>query len=264
MSNSHTHPYHLVDESPWPVLRSLIAFFVASGFIFWFHYSITLYLRLAIGILIFTAFQWWNRISLERTFQGLHTRFIQIGLRWGIVLFIVSEILFFFSFFWAYFFLGVNSRVWMGASWPPLGLLIFNPLQVPLLNTIILLRSGVTVTWAHHRLLENNFHEALIGLSYTIFLGVYFSILQAYEYWEASFTIRDSAYGSCFFLITGFHGFHVFVGTLFLARCWVRLKNFHFRFYHHFIFEAAAWYWHFVDVVWLFLYIRIYWWGNIL
>jgi cytochrome c oxidase subunit 3 len=146
--------------------------------------------------------------------------------------------------------------------WPPIGILIFNPFQVPLLNTAILLTSGVTVTWAHHGLIENNHSQTTQGLFFTIILGIYFTILQAYEYIEASFCIADAIYGSTFFIATGFHGLHVLIGTTFLLICLIRhIKN-HFSNAHHFGFEAAAWYWHFVDVVWLFLYVSIYWWGR--
>lgn len=183
-----------------------------------------------------------------------------IALRYDFIYYIWSII--FFSFFWAFFHRSLAPSIEIGLIWPPRGVLPFNPFQVPLLNTIILLGSGVTVTWAHHRIIENNFSQAFLGLLLTVTLGVYFTSLQALEYWEASFTISDSAYGSTFFIATGFHGIHVIIGTTFLIVCLSRHIKSHFSRNHHFGFEAAAWYWHFVDVVWLFLYISIYWWGG--
>jgi len=207
-------------------------------------------------------YQWWRDVSREGTFQGLHTINVTFGLRWGIILFIVSEIFFFVRFFWAFFHRRLSPTIELGSMWPPIGILIFNPFQVPLLNTAILLRSGVTVTWAHHGLIENNHSQTSQGLFFTILLGIYFSFLQGYEYLEASFCIADAVYGSTFFIATGFHGLHVLIGTTFLLVCLIRHIKFHFSNHHHFGFEAAAWYWHFVDVVWLFLYISIYWWGR--
>jgi len=163
--------------------------------------------------------------------------------------------------FWAFFHSRLSPTIELGSTWPPTGIQPFNPIQVPLLNTAILLASGVTVTWAHHGLLENNATQATQGLFFTVLLGLYFTALQAYEYLEAPFTIADSAYGSTFFVTTGFHRLHVIIGT-FLATCLLRHTTLHFSSNHHFGFEAAAWHWHFVDVVWLFLYISIYWWGR--
>jgi len=191
-----------------------------------------------------------------------YTHIVIKGLKWGIILFITSEVLFFFSFFWAFFHSSLSPTFETGLLWPPTGISPFNAFQVPLLNTIILLSSGVSVTWAHHAILENNFSQTFQSLMITIFLGVYFTSLQALEYWEASFSFSDSVYGSTFFIATGFHGIHVIIGTTFLLICWVRHSSRLFSRTHHFGFEAAAWYWHFVDVVWLFLYISIYWWGS--
>jgi len=162
-------------------------------------------------------------------------------------------------FFWAFFHRSLSPAIEIGTLWPPQNISPFNPFQVPLLNTAILLSSGVTVTWAHHGLIENNYSQITQGLFFTVLLGIYFTILQAYEYVEASFTISDCVYGSTFFIATGFHGLHVLIGTTFLLVCLFRHLNNHFSGRHHFGFEAAAWYWHFVDVVWLFLYVTIYW-----
>jgi len=256
------HSFHLVDQSPWPLTGAIAAFIITTGIVKWFQtFHINLFL-LGILILIITCIQWWRDISREGTYQGLHSSIVVIGLKWGMILFIISEVLFFFSFFWAFFHRRLAPSIDIGLIWPPLGITPFNPFQVPLLNTIILLSSGVTVTWAHHALLEKNFSQSKRRLIFTITLGIYFTILQALEYWEAPFSIADSTYGRIFFVATGFHGIHVIIGTSFLLVGLIRLINNHFSNIHHFGFEAAAWYWHFVDVVWLFLYIRIYWWGS--
>lgn len=262
MSTRINHPFHLVDQSPWPIVGAGGAFILVSGLIQWFHlYDIKL-LVAGVMITILTIYQWWRDVAREGAFQGLHTRVVILGLRWGIILFIVSEVLFFLSFFWAFFHSSLAPSVELGLEWPPRGISRFNPLQIPLLNTAVLLASGVTVTWAHHALIESNYTQGVQGLFFTVLLGVYFSILQGYEYVEAPFCIADSTYGSRFYMATGFHGFHVLIGTTFLLVCLIRLITNQFSIGHHFGFEAAAWYWHFVDVVWLFLYLSIYWWGS--
>nr|QOL00730.1 cytochrome c oxidase subunit III [Ruspolia lineosa] len=262
MSTHSNHPYHLVNPSPWPLTGALGALTLTSGLVKWFHHYNPSLLILGTLIMVLTTIQWWRDITREGTYQGLHTLPVNYGLRWGMILFIVSEIFFFISFFWAFFHSSLSPAIELGTMWPPSGIHPFNPLQIPLLNTSILLASGVTVTWAHHSLMESNYSQATQGLFFTIILGIYFTILQAYEYIEAPFTIADSAYGSTFFMATGFHGLHVIIGTTFLAVCFYRHLLAHFSPNHHFGFEAAAWYWHFVDVVWLFLYITIYWWGS--
>nr|YP_010722324.1 cytochrome c oxidase subunit III [Enoplolambrus validus]WDV10166.1 cytochrome c oxidase subunit III [Enoplolambrus validus] len=256
------HPYHLVDMSPWPLTGSISAMMLTTGLIKWFHqYNMNL-LILSLMVIILTMIQWWRDITREGTYQGLHTSLVVKGLRWGMILFIISEILFFFSFFWSFFHSSLSPAVEIGMNWPPMGINPFNPFQIPLLNTTILLSSGATVTWAHHAIMESNHSQAIQSLALTIILGVYFTLLQAYEYIEASFTIADSVFGSTFFVATGFHGLHVIIGTSFLLICFLRLFYCHFSSNHHVGFEAAAWYWHFVDVVWLFLYVFIYWWGG--
>nr|YP_009251029.1 cytochrome c oxidase subunit III [Pyrhila pisum]AMY96225.1 cytochrome c oxidase subunit III [Pyrhila pisum] len=256
------HPYHLVDMSPWPITGSISAMMLTSGLVKWFHqFNINL---LALGLVatMLTMIQWWRDVVRESTFQGSHTMIAVKGLKWGMILFIVSEVLFFFSFFWAFFHSSLAPSMEIGMNWPPNGIQAFNPFQIPLLNTVILLSSGATVTWAHHSLMESNFSQAMYSLFITILLGFYFTLLQAFEYLEAAFTISDSVFGTTFFVATGFHGLHVIIGTSFLFVCFMRLINCHFSSSHHLGFEAAAWYWHFVDVVWLFLYVFIYWWGG--
>nr|ADI75309.1 cytochrome c oxidase subunit III [Melitaea cinxia] len=262
MSTNHNHPYHLVDYSPWPLTGASGTMTLVTGLIKWFHNFNMKLLMLGCFIVLLSMYQWWRDVCREGTFQGKHTILVSKGLRWGMILFIISEMFFFISFFWAFFHSSLSPNIEIGSNWPPMNIISFNPFQIPLLNTIILITSGITVTWAHHALMENNYTQTSQSLFITIILGIYFTILQAYEYIEAPFTIADSIYGSTFFLATGFHGLHVIIGTIFLLTCFIRHLNFHFSSNHHFGFEAAAWYWHFVDVVWLFLYISIYWWGN--
>nr|QRG30034.1 cytochrome c oxidase subunit 3 [Emeia pseudosauteri] len=256
------HIYHLVEVSPWPILGAFSTSAMLAGIIKWFHlYEMNLFF-LGMLCVIMVMYQWWRDTTRESTFQGLHTSKVVKGLRWGMILFITSEVLFFMSFFWSFFHSSLTPSIEIGMIWPPKSIIPFNPIQIPLLNTTILISSGITVTWAHHSLMENNYKQSIYSLLLTILLGIYFSMLQAYEYFESSFSIADSVYGSSFFLATGFHGIHVMIGTIFLAICLLRQKKNHFSSIHHFGFEAAAWYWHFVDVVWLFLYISVYWWGS--
>nr|WOR80776.1 cytochrome c oxidase subunit 3 [Pygoluciola sp.] len=256
------HTYHLVEVSPWPILGAFSTMIMLTGAIKWFHLYETNLFYIGVMCTLLIMYQWWRDTTREGTFQGLHTLKVVKGLRWGMILFITSEVLFFVSFFWSFFHSSLSPSIEIGMIWPPKGIIPFNPIQIPLLNTTILISSGVTVTWAHHSLMENNYKQAIYSLILTILLGIYFSILQAYEYMESTFTIADSVYGSSFFMATGFHGIHVMIGTTFLGVCLIRQMKNHFSSNHHFGFEAAAWYWHFVDVVWLFLYISIYWWGS--
>nr|ANT45777.1 cytochrome c oxidase subunit III [Adelphocoris fasciaticollis] len=260
--SKHNHPFHLVDYSPWPLTSSIGALTLVPGMIMWFHMNNMYMFMLGIIILLLSMYQWWRDIIREGTFQGKHTIKVVKGLKMGMILFITSEIFFFISFFWAFFHSSLSPTIEIGMIWPPKGILTFNPMQIPLLNTMILLCSGITITWAHHAMMMKNFNQTKQGLIMTVSLGIYFTILQAYEYYESTFTISDSIYGSCFFMATGFHGIHVMIGTIFIMTCLIRHIKYHFSSNHHFGFEAAAWYWHFVDVVWLFLYITIYWWGS--
>ena len=262
MSNILRHSCHLVDDSPWPILASLRGLGITSGLVNIFHNNQTQLFGLRILFLILISFQWWRDVTREATLIGDHSSIVELGLRRGIILFIASEVFFFIRFFWAFFHRRLSVNLELGASWPPAGILTFNPFRIPLLNTVILLSSGITVTWAHHSLIRGHHKQIKLSLFLTIILGAYFSLLQAIEYVEARFSFADSVYGSTFFLATGFHGIHVLIGTSFLLVCLIRLQKFNFNHNHHFGFEAAAWYWHFVDVVWLFLYIRIYWWGR--
>nr|YP_010230553.1 cytochrome c oxidase subunit III [Euwallacea fornicatus]QSV10217.1 cytochrome c oxidase subunit III [Euwallacea fornicatus] len=256
------HPFHLVDQSPWPICTSFSVFSMLMGIIKWFHlYKMDLVI-LGLLLTLLCSYQWWRDITRESTFQGHHTMKVTKGLQWGMILFIISEIFFFLAFFWAFFHSSLSPTIELGMNWPPKEINPFNPLEIPLLNTLILLTSGLTITWSHHSLMENNFNQAFQSLLLTVMLGFYFTMLQGFEYIEAPFSIADSVYGSTFFMTTGLHGLHVIVGSTFLLICLIRLYKNHFSSTHHFGFEAAAWYWHFVDVVWLFLYISIYWWGS--
>nr|YP_009758608.1 cytochrome c oxidase subunit III [Heteractis aurora]QIN90426.1 cytochrome c oxidase subunit III [Heteractis aurora] len=262
MKSTVYHPYHLVDPSPWPYIGACGALFITVGSVVYFHYSQSWVLLMGAITLGLTMLVWWRDVIREATFQGLHTMVVKQGLKYGMLLFILSEVLFFFSFFWAFFHSSIAPNVELGAVWPPQGINPLNPFSVPLLNTAVLLSSGATVTWAHHALISGKKTETINGLTATVILGLIFTGLQAMEYYEAPFAISDSVYGSTFFVATGFHGLHVIIGTTFLAVCLVRLIYHQFTRHHHLGFEAASWYWHFVDVVWLFLYICIYWWGS--
>nr|BAL70367.1 cytochrome c oxidase subunit III [Aposthonia japonica] len=258
----NNQPFHLVEMSPWPLIMGTSVTTMIMGILMWFHLFKSLLFATSFLTSLIIAFLWWKDISRESTLQGLHTPMVMIGLRWGMILFISSEILFFTSFFWAFFHSSLSPNIDMGMMWPPKNILTLNPTQVPLLNTIILLSSGASITWAHHSILTSNYNESTISILMTIVLGVIFTLLQAFEYFESSFSISDSIYGSTFFVSTGFHGIHVIIGTMFIMHTTNRLMNMNFSSNHHFGFEAASWYWHFVDVVWLFLFIMIYWWGS--
>ena len=215
-------------------------------------------IELALCHLILCSGCWWRDIIREATIECSHTERVMIGLRWGMILFIVSEVMFFFSFFWSYFYFSFNPSYVLGGVWPPMGLTVLNPYELPLLNTLLLLTSGASLTWCHHAIVLGNKYEAVVGLLVTLALGAIFSFVQLFEYYSAPFSMSDSVYGSIFYLTTGFHGFHVFIGTCFLAVCLYRLFFDHFTTGYHLGFEFAAWYWHFVDVVWLFLYVTFY------
>jgi cytochrome c oxidase subunit III len=260
------HPYHLVDPSPWPIVSAFAAGLLAFGGILYLHGGQWWLMIVGLIAVLVSMAVWWRDVIYEATFQGMHTPVVQLGLRYGMALFIASEVMFFAAFFWAFFAAALFPA---DGVWPPAGIHPFDPWSLPFLNTLVLLLSGTTVTWAHHALLEGDRRGLIQGLALTVLLGISFTGLQAYEYAHAAFSMRfepgvpgaGGIYPSTFFLATGFHGFHVIVGTIFLAVCLWRAIQGHFKPDHHFGFEAAAWYWHFVDVVWLFLFVCIYWWG---
>uniref|UniRef100_UPI0030E32FC1 cytochrome oxidase subunit III n=1 Tax=Arorathrips mexicanus TaxID=1291224 RepID=UPI0030E32FC1 len=257
-------PFHLVSPSPWPILASLQLFNTVFMTAMKFNNINTsnFIMMLNLMIMIFISLNWWRDIIRESTFENRHTKEVLKGLKLGMMLFITSEVFFFISFFWAFFHTSLSPDIFIGQIWPCKGIKAFNPMAIPLMNTLILLSSGISLTASHHFLMMGEVKKAKNYLFMTILLGLYFTILQYIEYIEASFSIADSVYGSTFFMTTGFHGLHVIIGTLFLLICFIRLTKNHFSSYHHFGFEAAAWYWHFVDVVWLFLYICVYWFGK--
>ena len=272
MSGEQKHQYHLVEPSPWPALGAAAGFTLVLGLTLFMHeYPYSIYVMIAGALMVLlTMFLWWRDVIKESTFQNVHTPVVELGLRYGMALFIASEVMFFVAWFWAFFDASIfaneaiqYSRVtFTGGEWPPQGVEVFDPFHLPLLNTVILLTSGTTCTWAHHALIEGNRRSMIWGLIATIALGILFSFVQAYEYSHAKFAFGDGIYSSTFFMATGFHGFHVLVGTIFLIVVLFRALAGHFKPDHHFGFEAAAWYWHFVDVVWLFLFFSIYWWGG--
>ncbi len=265
MLSNQKHTFHLVDQSPWPFITSIGALALTNSFVLYMHnfqYGFLCFFFSLIFVIGSMAI-WWRDVIREALLEGHHTNIVQQGLKYGMILFIVSEIMFFFAFFWGFFHSSLVPTVEIGSVWPPKGIMPFDPKGVPLLNTLILLLSGATITWAHNALIVGLSKEAARSLRFTIYLAIFFTFLQGYEYIEASFNISDGVYGSTFFMATGFHGFHVLIGTTFLIVCYFRILKGHFSREHHFGFEAAAWYWHFVDVVWLFLYISIYWWGTL-
>ncbi|TWG89652.1 cytochrome c oxidase subunit 3 [Mesorhizobium sp. J18] len=284
MADTHAkhHDYHLVDPSPWPFLASIGAFVTAFGGVGYMMYlkgsEFPLFgVNLAnpwlffvgLAIVLYTMYAWWAD-TVREAHAGHHTRVVSLHLRYGMIMFIASEVMFFVAWFWAFFdaslFPGEATQVmrseFTGGQWPPKGIEVLDPFHLPLYNTIILLLSGTTVTWAHHALLENDRKGLIWGLMLTVALGILFSCVQAYEYMHAPFQFSQSIYGATFFMATGFHGFHVLVGTIFLLVCLLRAMRGDFTPQQHFGFEAAAWYWHFVDVVWLFLFAAIYVWGG--
>ncbi len=260
------HPYHLVTPSIWPVCGALSAMSIAGGIILAAHFHN--YILLGIGLCgtAFTMFVWWRDVVRETRVPGLHKLITQIGLRYGMALFITSEVMFFVSFFWNYFnyfFFPDKMGTAFAPVWPPMGVTTIDPFAIPLFNTMVLLLSGTTITWAHHCLIEGDNKGTVRGLAVTVFLGVAFLCGQAWEYTHSPFNFyHGGIFASSFFIATGFHGFHVIVGTIFLTVCLFRAMRGQFNPQRHFGFEAAAWYWHFVDVVWLFLFVCIYFLGR--
>jgi len=260
--NKKFHLFHIVETRPWPLLSSIGVWILTISIVIWIQFQNTYIIFLIIILLIFLSFSWWKDVIRESLNQGFHYMDVIDGLKIGIILFITSEIFFFVSFFWGYFHRRIRPNIDIGQSWPPYWINSFDPINVPLLNTIILLSSGVSITWCHHRLLINNKKQSNFSLILTVVLGVYFTILQGIEYFQSEFNISDCIYGSTFFIATGFHGLHVIIGRTFLGVCIIRIFKIHNNMNHLIGFEAAAWYWHFVDVIWLFLYLSIYWWGK--
>lgn len=257
------HAFHIVDLSPWPLINSFALLSLTMNSVAYFHGVISQN-GVFLGLIstIFVMILWFRDVSAEGSLGGHHTFAVQRSLNLGVILFIVSEIFFFISIFWAFFHSALAPVVELGAMWPPMGIEPINAFEIPLLNTLILLSSGASLTWAHHALILGQRKSSIIGFIITLILAVIFTAYQGIEYLEAPFTIADGAYGSTFFFSTGFHGLHVIIGTAFLAVALVRILSYQLTSEHHLGFEAAALYWHFVDVVWLFLWVSIYWWGS--
>ncbi|MBC33662.1 MAG: cytochrome c oxidase subunit 3 [Rickettsiales bacterium] len=273
MSENQKHPYHLVDPSPWPLVTAISALIMAWGFIQYMHEEKIVIFTIGSLAVVTSCVLWWRDVISESETGGFHNKVVVIGLRYGMIFFIASEVMFFAAWFWAFFDVAfypglrspelVGRQESIGGVFPPEDVELIQPFGIPLLNTFILLASGGTVTWAHHALRSNDRKKFLIFLFLTIILGVIFTALQAYEYKVATFSIDEGIYQSTFYMATGFHGVHVVIGTIFLLVCFIRGLKGHFKPNKHLGFEFAAWYWHFVDVVWLFLFTFIYWWASL-
>ena len=263
-SNFQAHPFHLVSPSPWPVFTAInLLSLTTSGVLTMHGFNLAYnFFFCALTGVVYSMGLWFRDIISEGTYLGNHTLAVQRGLNIGVALFIVSEVMFFLAIFWTFFHSALSPNVELGSQWPPVGSQAINPFELPLLNTVILLSSGVTVTYAHHCLIQGHRSGALYGLIYTIILAIIFTALQGIEYTVSSFTITDGAFGSCFYFGTGFHGLHVIIGTIFLSIGFWRLLAYHLTENHHLGLEAGILYWHFVDVVWLFLYVSVYYWGS--
>jgi cytochrome c oxidase subunit 3 len=257
------HGFHLVRPSPWPFLTSIILFqFVLSLLAIFREVGSVRALIFFFVLISLIVGMWFRDIVIEGTFQGFHTSDVQRGLRYGMCLFLLSEFMFFFSFFWCFFHVALSPSIWIGCVWPPVGIIPLNPLLLPLLNTIVLVSSGIAATYAHKCMLRTDGRQGVIyGLIYAIGLGILFTYLQLKEYMNAEFSINDGIYGSIFYVATGFHGVHVIIGTTALFVCLIRHYRYHFTVEHHLGFEFSLWYWHFVDVIWIFSYLIIYIWG---
>lgn len=257
------HGFHLVNSSPWPFFSSVSLLAMTLSFLLYFNLYLQGFFYIFLSFFLFCLYlmRWFIDIISESTFEGNHTLIVQNGIKFGMILFIISEIMFFSAFFWAFLHNSLVPSIEIGNIWPPKNIITLDPKSLPLVNTIILLSSGISITWAHKAIIQNNRQAVINGIIITIFYGVIFSFIQYYEYLESYFNINDGIYGSLFFLLTGFHGFHVLVGSLFLIICLIRQIFYHFNSNHHLGFECAIYYWHFVDVVWLFLFILVYVWS---
>lgn len=262
MTKTEKNPFHLVDPSPWPIVVATGAFGVTTGGVLYMQGYTSSVLSIGMVFMLVGMGMWFRDIIREGTLEGQHTSIVQVGLRFGMLLFIASEVMFFVAFFWGFYWASLAPVPEIGGIWPPKGIEVMKAWEVPFLNTLILLGSGVSVTWAHHGIVAGNRREAISGLVVTIILAIIFTGLQVFEYMSAGFNISDGIYGATFYMATGFHGFHVIIGTIMLCISLFRVWKYELTRQHHFGFEAAAWYWHFVDVVWLFLFVSIYWWGG--
>nr|YP_009987497.1 cytochrome c oxidase subunit III [Bambusiphaga furca]QBZ37957.1 cytochrome c oxidase subunit III [Bambusiphaga furca] len=256
------HPFHLVTNSPWPLLMSFSIMNFLMSTVMLFNQKKVEFLMFSTILLMLNLYQWWRDVKRESSLKGDHTNIVKKMIKMGMIMFILSEIMFFFSFFWGFFHSSLSPSMDIGLKWPPKGILPFNPMEIPLLNTIILISSGASITWAHQSLLSKKFKQTISSMLITILLSVYFTSLQWIEYKNSTFTISDSVFGSSFFLTTGFHGIHVLMGTIFIITALQSITSMKSSKLNHLSLELSAWYWHFVDVVWLFLYLIMYWWNK--
>ena len=263
MAHEKNHDYHIITPSIWPFLASVGAFVMLFGAVMWFQANGPWMFLIGLALVLYVMFAWWSDV-VEESAAGDHTPVVRIGLRYGFIMFIMSEVMFFAAWFWSFFKHALYPmETFSEGMWPPPSIETFDPWHLPLINTLILLCSGCAVTWAHHALVhENNRKDLKNGLILAVVLGAIFTFFQAYEYTHAAFGFSGNIYGANFFMATGFHGAHVVIGTIFLFVCWLRALRGDFTPEKHIGFEAAAWYWHFVDVVWLFLFGAIYIWGG--
>ena len=263
MAHEKNHDYHIINPSIWPFLASVGAFVMLFGAVMWFQANGPWMFLIGLALVLYVMFAWWSDV-VEESAAGDHTPVVRIGLRYGFIMFIMSEVMFFAAWFWSFFKHALYPmETFSEGMWPPPSIETFDPWHLPLINTLILLCSGCAVTWAHHALVhENNRKDLKNGLILAVVLGAIFTFFQAYEYTHAAFGFSGNIYGANFFMATGFHGAHVVIGTIFLFVCWLRALRGDFTPEKHIGFEAAAWYWHFVDVVWLFLFIAVYVWGG--
>lgn len=266
MAHEKNHDYHILNPSLWPFMGAVGGAVMLGGMVLYMHDITSVVALIGLVLVLYTMYAWWSDVVSEAD-AGDHTPVVMIGLRYGVIMFIMSEVMFFLAWFWNFFkhalYPMTEGSPKIDGIWPPAGIETFDPWHLPLINTLILLCSGAAATWAHHAIAHENNRKALVqGLTLAIILGVLFTIFQAYEYQHAAFDFSGNIYGATFFMATGFHGFHVIVGTIFLAVCLIRALKGQMTPEHHLGFEAAAWYWHFVDVVWLFLFAAVYVWGG--
>nr|DBA43876.1 TPA_asm: COX3 [Bombus polaris] len=251
-------PFHMVTYSPWPIIVSVNIMNMMLSIILWIYLNNLMIMMMNLIILLMSSLMWFRDIIRESTFQGMHSLYIIMMMKFSMIMFIISELFFFISFFWTFFHNSISPSIEINLYWPPKMINFFNPFEIPLLNSIILIMSGFTVTLSHYNLLNNKFKSSILTLMITIILGLYFNFMQVFEYYNSFFCINDSIYGSIFYLSTGFHGIHVLIGTFMLSISLIRMMNSHFSMIHHMNFEFSIWYWHFVDVIWLFIYMFYY------
>lgn len=261
---STAHPFHILPPSPWPFGAAAAAFTLTSGAVMYMHGHLDGWYTLKLGVYgtVFVMYLWWRDVIREAKCEKKHNPRVKAGLTFGVVLFITSEAMFFFTFFWTFFYFSCMPSFDPEHTWPPKAIQESRHLGMATFNTLVLLSSAATVTWAHYSVMKGDKKHTVEALGSTIFLACLFMCVQLYEYRTYPFCMSDGIYGSCFYILTGFHGFHVFLGTVGLLVALRRVLHNSFTLSTHLGFEAAIWYWHFVDVVWLVVYLTVYWWGN--